>query len=86
MALHPVKKQCSTLTDDTYACALFKQAAEKHKFPAKGTTPREAYELVHDELMLDGNARMNLATFCTTWCEPEVRRLMSKSLEGEITE
>ena len=84
MALHPVKKQCSPLTDDTYACALFKQAAEKHKFPAKGTTPREAYELVHDELMLDGNARMNLATFCTTWCEPEVRRLMSESISKNM--
>ena len=30
-----------------------------------------AYQLVHDELMLDGNARLNLATFVTTWMEPQ---------------
>jgi glutamate decarboxylase len=29
-----------------------------------------AYEIIHDELMLDGNSRLNLATFVTTWMEP----------------
>ena len=80
MPLHHVHKQCGTLTDDTYACALFKQAAEKYRLPRQGTTARDAYELVHDELMLDGNARMNLATFCTTWDEAEVRKLMAESI------
>src|SRR5690606_14388304 len=37
-----------------------------------------AYQLVHDELMLDGNARLNLATFVTTWMEPEAGRLMGE--------
>jgi glutamate decarboxylase len=32
--------------------------------------PDVAYQIIHDELMLDGNARMNLATFVTTWMEP----------------
>ena len=32
-----------------------------------------AYQIVHDELMLDGNARTNLATFVTTWMEPQAR-------------
>ena len=35
--------------------------------------PSAAYQLVHDELMLDGNARLNLATFVTTWMEPRGR-------------
>ena len=30
-----------------------------------------AYQIVHDELMLDGNARLNLATFVTTWMDPQ---------------
>ncbi len=30
-----------------------------------------AWQIVHDELMLDGNARLNLATFVTTWMEPQ---------------
>ena len=37
----------------------------------------QAYRIVHDELMLDGNARLNLATFVTTWMEPEADRLMA---------
>ncbi len=38
--------------------------------------PDTAYQIVHDELMLDGNARLNLATFVTTWMEPQAERLM----------
>src|SRR5437764_2926339 len=41
--------------------------------------PRDvAYQIVHDELLLDGNARLNLATFVTTWMEPEAERLMAE--------
>jgi glutamate decarboxylase len=39
-----------------------------------------AYQIIHDELMLDGNARQNLATFVTTWMEPEVGLLMAECL------
>jgi glutamate decarboxylase len=39
-----------------------------------------AYQLVHDELLLDGNSRQNLATFCQTWVEQEVTQLMQESL------
>ncbi len=42
--------------------------------PMAATT---AYQFVHDELMLDGNARQNLATFVTTWMEPQAGKLMS---------
>jgi glutamate decarboxylase len=84
MPLHHIRKQCHTATDDTYACALFKQAAEKHKLPERESDPRTAYTLVHDELMLDGNARMNLATFCSTWSEPEVRKLMGESISKNM--
>ncbi len=33
--------------------------------------PEVAYQLIHDELLLDGSARLNLATFVTTWMEPQ---------------
>lgn len=36
-----------------------------------------ARQLVHDELMLDGNSRLNLATFVTTWMEPQAGELMA---------
>ncbi len=44
----------------------------------KGMPPRTAFQIIHDELMLDGNARLNLATFVTTWMEPEAEKLMAE--------
>ncbi len=43
-----------------------------------------AYQLVHDEMMLDGNARLNLATFVTTWMEPQARALMAECLDKNM--
>jgi glutamate decarboxylase len=43
-----------------------------------------AYQVVHDELMLDGNARLNLATFVTTWMEPQARVLMAESFDKNM--
>ncbi|MGH9296473.1 MAG: glutamate decarboxylase [Acidimicrobiales bacterium] len=46
--------------------------------PSGSMPAATAYQIVHDELMLDGNARLNLATFVTTWMEPEAERLMAE--------
>jgi glutamate decarboxylase len=46
--------------------------------PHQGLAPANAYQIIHDELLLDGVARLNLATFVTTWMEPEAERLMSE--------
>jgi glutamate decarboxylase len=43
-----------------------------------------AYQLIHDELMLDGNARLNLATFVTTWMEPEAEKLMAETFDKNM--
>src|SRR5205809_272887 len=43
----------------------------RYRLPAHGMLPRTALQVVRDELILDGNARLNLATFVTTWMEPE---------------
>jgi glutamate decarboxylase len=43
-----------------------------------------AYQLVHDELMLDGNARLNLATFVTTWMEAPASRLIAECAEKNM--
>src|SRR3984893_19207322 len=53
-------------------------AVPKYKMPREERLPRDAYALVHDELLLDGNARQSLATSCTTWMEPEVQALMAE--------
>ena len=43
-----------------------------------------AYQLVHDELLLDGSARLNLATFVTTWMEPQARALMAECVDKNM--
>ena len=54
----------------------------KYRFPPEGCPGR--FQLVADELMLDGNARQNLATFCQTWEEPEVLGLMALSINKNM--
>jgi glutamate decarboxylase len=52
--------------------------------PDDELSPDVAYQIVHDELMLDGNARLNLATFVTTWAEPQARQLMADSFDKNM--
>ncbi|MEU3607919.1 glutamate decarboxylase [Streptomyces sp. NPDC035033] len=54
------------------------EAPPRHRMPEGPLPPASAYQLVHDELMLDGNSRLNLATFVTTWMEPQAGVLMSE--------
>jgi glutamate decarboxylase len=52
--------------------------------PAHGMLPDTALQVVRDELILDGNARLNLATFVTTWMEPQAKWLMTESLDKNM--
>ena len=56
----------------------------RHHLPAGELAPDVAYQLIHDELMLDGNARLNLATFVTTWMEPQAKMLMAECLDKNM--
>ncbi|WP_263167022.1 glutamate decarboxylase [Streptomyces sp. SCSIO ZS0520] len=59
-------------------------APPTHRLPDGPLPPGTAYQLVHDELMLDGNARLNLATFVTTWMEPQAGVLMTECLDKNM--
>jgi glutamate decarboxylase len=48
--------------------------------PPRETPKDAAYQVIADELMLDGNPRLNLASFVTTWMEPECDKLMQQAL------
>ncbi|MBC2874280.1 MULTISPECIES: glutamate decarboxylase [Streptomyces] len=56
----------------------------RYALPDGEMHPDTAYQVVHDELMLDGNARQNLATFVSTWAEPQARRLMAECAEKNM--
>ncbi|EOY21565.1 Glutamate decarboxylase 5 isoform 1 [Theobroma cacao] len=60
----------------TFASRYVRQPLPRFKMP-NSSMPREAArQVITDELMLDGNPRLNLASFVTTWMEPECDQLM----------
>ncbi|KAL2075379.1 hypothetical protein VTL71DRAFT_322 [Oculimacula yallundae] len=70
--------------DDSYTTTVYgsRFAAEdlpKHEMP-EGEMPKEvAYRMIKDDLSLDGNPMLNLASFVTTYMEKEVEELMTES-------
>jgi len=56
----------------------------RHELPEDEMDPIAAYEVIHDELMLDGNARLNLATFVSTWMDPVAQKLMAECLDKNM--
>ena len=48
--------------------------------------PETAYQVVHDEAMLDGNARLNLATFVSTWMDDAAGRLYRETFDKNIVD
>jgi glutamate decarboxylase len=64
-----------------YARSAMQNPVPTYELPEGELDPETAYNLIHDELMLDGNARLNLATFVTTWMEPQAEKLMAESFD-----
>ena len=58
----------------------------KHRLPDGEMLPQTAYQIVMDEVMLDGNARFNLATFVTTWMDEEADRLYAATFDKNMVD
>jgi glutamate decarboxylase len=56
----------------------------RNTIPSHGMLPDTALQAVRDELILDGNARLNLATFVTTWMEPQAQQLMAECFDKNM--
>ncbi|MFD4183001.1 glutamate decarboxylase [Rhodococcus sp. NPDC058514] len=83
MALHRVTDRGGA-AQDIYATPLSQEVLPKYQMPDGPADPRIAYALIHGELELDGNSSQNLATFCSTWSEDEVHRLMNDCLDKNM--
>ncbi len=81
---HEHRQQNDTDLAPTYGARLLNGNVPRYELPEDEMLPRTAYTLIHDELMLDGNARLNLATFVTTWMEPEARLLMTETFDKNM--
>ncbi|MEO6955396.1 MAG: glutamate decarboxylase [Antricoccus sp.] len=58
--------------------------APKDAFPGGPIAADVAAATIRSELMLDGNAQLNLATFVTTWMEPEADALIADCLDKNM--
>ena len=86
MPLHHHHTDLHAEEGQVFASPEARRTLPKGRFPNHGSPARETYQLIHDELMLDGNARQNLATFCQTWEEPEVHRLMDECIDKNMVD
>jgi len=75
-----------TLTSTTYSGRYFTDEIPEHAIPAGPMPARAAYQLIHDELNLDGNPALNLASFVTTWMEPEAQALATETLNRNFVD
>jgi glutamate decarboxylase len=68
----------------TYSGRCFTHAVPKYRLPSQGMSAEAAYRLVHDELNLDGNPALNLASFVTSWMEPQADQLAVETLNKNL--
>ena len=71
-------------TDEVFASGDLANILPKKHFPRHERDARHIYQAVRDELLLDGNSRQNLATFCQTWVEPEVHQLLDDCIDKNM--
>ena len=79
------------ISDQNQLNPLFARAGEATDFPLNMLPPGEslpetAYQVVHDEAMLDGNSRLNLATFVGTWMDPFADKLYSETADKNMVD
>src|ERR1700743_1360383 len=67
-----------------YTGRLFTAPIPALRLPEESMDPDAAYRFIHDELMLDGSSRLNLATFVTTWMDPQAGRLMAETFDKNM--
>ena len=84
MPLHRIAEYEAPEIEDVYATDSADRRLPRYRLPERASAAQPIYNFVHDELLLDGNSRQNLATFCTTWAEPEVRKLMAESIDKNM--
>ncbi|MDO4970098.1 MAG: pyridoxal-dependent decarboxylase, partial [Comamonadaceae bacterium] len=72
------------LNDDIYASRELLSSLPKKRFPENELNGRNVFSAVRDELMLDGNSRQNLATFCQTWVDDYARAIMDLSIDKNM--
>jgi glutamate decarboxylase len=63
-----------------YGNRFLLEPSPDNRLPERGMRSVDAMRLIGEELVLDGIPMRNLATFVTTWMEPEAQRVIAENL------
>lgn len=77
MALHDKNNAIDNLD-------FFEQSLPKFKIPHNSQEPLQVYQEIKDELMLDGNSKQNLATFCQTQVDDFIHSIMNDCIDKNM--
>ncbi|XP_073044691.1 glutamate decarboxylase [Primulina eburnea] len=80
MVLSKTASQSDVSVHSTFGSRYVRDSLPRFKLPENSIPKDAAYQIINDELMLDGNPRLNLASFVTTWMEPECDKLIMASI------
>ncbi|WMV31443.1 hypothetical protein MTR67_024828 [Solanum verrucosum] len=80
MVISKAASESDLSVHSTFASRYVRVSLPRFKMPENSIPKDAAYQIINDELMLDGNPRLNLASFVTTWMEPECDKLIMDSI------
>ncbi|KAK6127443.1 hypothetical protein DH2020_038832 [Rehmannia glutinosa] len=80
MVLSKTASDTDVSVHSTFGSRYVTSSLPKFKMPENSIPKEAAFQIINDELMLDGNPRLNLASFVTTWMEPECDKLIMAAI------
>ncbi|ELU39983.1 glutamate decarboxylase [Rhizoctonia solani AG-1 IA] len=79
-------KQRREIHDGAYSSRFATEQLPKYSIPSTGVSAHAAYQLVHDELDLDGTPSLNLASFVHTWMPDEGKKLIMENISKNFAD
>lgn len=80
LAKHVQGKEAEATLSPLFGQRSMDSSIPRWQIPETELSGSAAYQLIHDEMSLDGNPLLNLASFVTTWMDPEAQLLMQEAL------
>ncbi len=84
MSWHPKGHMKNEVSINPLFSRKGEDSVPRYKLPKDGLLPETAYQIIHDELTLDGSARLNLATFVGTWMEEAAQKLYVEAADKNM--
>lgn len=84
MALHLIRTDEKESIYDAYTQRATETSIAKFKMPDQGHDPDVITDLILDELLLDGNAKQNLSTFCQTYLDDNIHKIMDRCIDKNM--